>query len=219
MELGTNAQWWVVGLVGVAICGLVWWTDWHLDVDLEPEPPESVVDNELVDSVGLLRDDVGLLTTKVDELAKDLRAREGSQGLLETIDSIQLGAVRFDKGSDVIKPADNRGLAEMASGLAENSRAILVVGLADSCGRPTWNLNLSERRAQAVADWFRDWGSVPAASEIYVRGMGESLGVFGAFECDDERLRGARVIPLDSEAGRRVFAAVSGRSASAPVDE
>ena len=218
MELGAKAQWCLVGLAVVGICGLAWWAHHYLDMDLQPEPPQRVVDKELVHGVRLLREDVGQLTTKVDALVKELR--EGPAGLLETIDLIELGRVRFDKGSDVIEDPEQQCLAETARKVAQNGGRILVIGLADNCGRPTWNLNLSERRAQGVANWLRGSGMIPANQEIYVRGMGESLVVFGEPDCDDEGLRTARVVPLNTAAGQRVLAAVSGASTGvSPTDE
>ncbi|MGR4069333.1 OmpA family protein [Billgrantia sp. C5P2] len=66
-----------------------------------------------------------------------------------------LGDVLFAFDSDAIEPDGARVLEELAAFLrASDIEAVLVEGHTDSIGSASYNLELSERRAQAAINWL-----------------------------------------------------------------
>jgi phosphate transport system substrate-binding protein len=94
------------------------------------------------------------LGTQSDRLSQDFRCRTGS-GILES------------KAVDDLK----RLSTAMASQYA--GRSIILIGFSDSTGSPAANKQLSERRAQAVAQQWEQDGIKPALTE----GFGRELPV------------------------------------------
>jgi OOP family OmpA-OmpF porin len=83
------------------------------------------------------------------------------------------GDVAFDLNKANIKPAFEPTLNEIADELnASPDTKLEVVGHADSTGTDAYNQGLSERRAQAVADYLVGRGV--AADRFSVSGRGES---------------------------------------------
>ncbi|MEQ6247794.1 OmpA family protein [Sulfitobacter sp. HNIBRBA3233] len=96
----------------------------------------------------------------------------------ELAQEIQLDAVRFATGSAAIQPEQARNLARIGNTLreliAENPRTVLLVeGHTDAVGDATYNLALSDRRAETVALALTEYFEVPAENMI-VQGYGES---------------------------------------------
>ncbi len=91
---------------------------------------------------------------------------------------VQLDAVRFASGSAAIEPAQARSLARIGNTLrdmiARDPRTVLLVeGHTDAVGDATYNLALSDRRAETVALALTEYFGVPAENMI-VQGYGES---------------------------------------------
>ncbi len=77
----------------------------------------------------------------------------------------------FDRAD--IKPEFKPTLDKVAGVLRDDSRVrITIIGFTDSIGSEAYNQRLSERRAQATADYLISRGV--SASQILVRGLGES---------------------------------------------
>ena len=77
----------------------------------------------------------------------------------------------FDRAE--IKPEFKPTLDKVAGVLREDPNVrITIIGFTDSIGSEDYNLRLSQRRAQATADYLVSRGV--AASQILVRGLGES---------------------------------------------
>ncbi len=85
-----------------------------------------------------------------------------------------LSGFAFDKSNTVLlKPFDEaklQTLAEAIKGLQGGEKQVYVAGYTDSVGPETYNKNLSERRAQTVADYLAKHG----VRNITVKGMGEA---------------------------------------------
>ena len=91
----------------------------------------------------------------------------------------------FDFDSDVVRPEARTNLRNLATSLDKYPGSnLLIVGHTDSVGTDTYNLGLSERRADAAAAYLAAQGVTQ--SRIGARGLGET----------------EPVAPNESEAGR-----------------
>jgi outer membrane protein OmpA-like peptidoglycan-associated protein len=78
----------------------------------------------------------------------DLQAKKTDRGMVVT-----LGDVLFDTGQASLKPGADLVLSRLATFLAANPQTkIIIEGHTDSRGSDDYNVGLSQRRAQAVAD-------------------------------------------------------------------
>lgn len=82
--------------------------------------------------------------------------------------TINVTADHFDFDSAKLKPAMKTQLDKVASDA--KGQSLEVVGYTDSTGPEAYNQMLSERRAQAAADYLESMG----ASDLTVKGMGEN---------------------------------------------
>jgi outer membrane protein OmpA-like peptidoglycan-associated protein len=106
-------------------------------------------------------------------LASELQAAQTTRGLVLT-----LGDVLFDTGRAELKPGAERAIGKLASFLTENpERRVEVEGFTDSQGTDDYNMQLSQRRADAVATAIIQRGIV--AQRVRARGYGEEFPVAG----------------------------------------
>jgi outer membrane protein OmpA-like peptidoglycan-associated protein len=104
------------------------------------------------------------------ELA-DLQAKQTDRGLVLT-----LGDVLFDTGRATLKPGADRTIDRLAQALKDNPNTrVMIEGHTDSVGGDEYNMALSERRAEAVADALRSRG-VPA-DRYEAKGLGKDFPV------------------------------------------
>jgi len=104
------------------------------------------------------------------ELA-DLQAKQTDRGLVLT-----LGDVLFDTGRATLKPGADRTIERLAQALKDNQNTrVMIEGHTDSVGSEEYNIGLSERRAEAVADALRFRG-VPA-DRYEAKGLGKDFPV------------------------------------------
>jgi outer membrane protein OmpA-like peptidoglycan-associated protein len=113
---------------------------------------------------------------QMDQKAKEIQAkvpgaivtREG-EGLVVTFAS----GLLFDFDSDKLRAESRRNLDSLAKSLASfGDSKLLLVGHTDSVGTASYNLNLSQQRAAAVADYLVERG-VPAV-RLATSGRGET---------------------------------------------
>jgi outer membrane protein OmpA-like peptidoglycan-associated protein len=108
------------------------------------------------------------------ELRRDLaglQMRDSERGLIVTI-----GDVLFETGRADIKPGARRSLDQMVRALRDEPEATLTIeGHTDSVGNRTYNLGLSNRRANAVRAYLVARGIAP--QRIEARGMGPDYPV------------------------------------------
>lgn len=88
---------------------------------------------------------------------------------------IEVTADHFDFDSAKLKPAMMTLLSDVAAKAKASGASLLVVGHTDSTGPESYNLGLSERRAEAAASYLIEEGV--AADQITTSGMGESQPV------------------------------------------
>jgi outer membrane protein OmpA-like peptidoglycan-associated protein len=106
-------------------------------------------------------------------LAGELQAAQTTRGLVLT-----LGDVLFDTGRAELKPGAERSIDKLTSFLTENpERKVEVEGFTDSQGTDDYNLQLSQRRADAVATAIMRRGI--EAQRVRSRGYGEEYPVAG----------------------------------------
>lgn len=113
---------------------------------------------------------------QMDQKAKEIQAkvpgavvtREG-EGLVVTFES----GLLFDFDSDRLREASKENLNNLASSLSSfGDSKLLLVGHTDNTGSDSYNLDLSRRRADAVASYLISRG-VPSA-RIATSGRGET---------------------------------------------
>ena len=118
---------------------------------------------------------------QLQQQVAELQARETERGLVLT-----LGDVLFETGKADLKPGAQHNLDTLASFLKDNPhRDVLIEGYTDNRGSQSYNLELSQRRAEAVRDLLVHNGIGP--ERIIARGYGKSYPV----------------APNDNEAGRQ----------------
>jgi outer membrane protein OmpA-like peptidoglycan-associated protein len=106
-------------------------------------------------------------------LASELQAAQTTRGLVLT-----LGDVLFDTGKSELKPGAQRTIDKLTSFLNENpERKVQVEGFTDSQGTDDYNLQLSQRRADAVASAITRRGI--ESQRVQARGYGEEYPVAG----------------------------------------
>lgn len=100
----------------------------------------------------------------VDLMHIDLEAEKGH--------SLRLGPILFESGSDVIDEALSPGLAPLIEFLNSNETHVELGGYTDSDGADAGNLDLSQRRANAVKAYLAGHGI--AADRLDAKGYGEA---------------------------------------------
>jgi outer membrane protein OmpA-like peptidoglycan-associated protein len=102
---------------------------------------------------------------------QDLQAKQTERGMVLT-----LGDVLFDTNKATLKPGADQKLERLATFMQNNPKErVIVEGYSDSTGSEDHNQELSQRRAQAVADALAAHG-VPAARYQAV-GRGQAFPV------------------------------------------
>jgi outer membrane protein OmpA-like peptidoglycan-associated protein len=116
---------------------------------------------------------------QMDQKAKQIQAsvpgaevtRVG-EGLVVTFDS----GLLFDFDSDVLRAESKRNLDNLASNLSSfGDSKLLLVGHTDNMGADAYNLDLSRRRAAAVASYLESHGVSPSRVETTGRGEAEPI--------------------------------------------
>jgi outer membrane protein OmpA-like peptidoglycan-associated protein len=109
--------------------------------------------------------------SQLEQELKALQARETERGL-----ELTLGDVLFEVNAATLKPGAMRHLYQLAEFLKQNpARNVLIEGHTDSTGSESHNLELSQRRAEAVADFLTNNGVSPA--RVTTRGYGEAYPI------------------------------------------
>lgn len=96
----------------------------------------------------------------------------------------EMRTVYFGFNSSALTPAAKTKLNALAKGLkSRNVKAVSIVGFADEVGTDSYNMRLSEKRANAVASFLRGKGiTVNGKSEV--RGLGETSS---QSSCSDQK--------------------------------
>jgi outer membrane protein OmpA-like peptidoglycan-associated protein len=101
----------------------------------------------------------------------DLQAKQTERGMVMT-----LSDVLFDTGQATLKPGADRALDRLAQYLKDSSGThVIIEGHTDSVGSDDYNLGLSQRRAQTVAEALTTRGV--SADRVQTKGLGKSYPV------------------------------------------
>ncbi|PKN25889.1 MAG: flagellar motor protein MotB [Deltaproteobacteria bacterium HGW-Deltaproteobacteria-21] len=123
---------------------------------------------------------------RLREQLAELEARETDRGLVLTLDNFLFETNRAD-----LKAGAFRSLEKLSDFLKQNpGRNIMVEGHTDSTGSAQYNLDLSRRRAEAVAQALRSQGIQP--DRIITRGYGQEYPV-ASNDTSSGRLQNRRV--------------------------
>jgi outer membrane protein OmpA-like peptidoglycan-associated protein len=128
-------------------------------------------------------------------LAGELQAAQTTRGIVLT-----LGDVLFDTGRSDLKPGAERTIEKLTSFLSENpERKVQVEGFTDSQGTDEYNQQLSQRRADAVAEAIIQRGI--ESQRVRARGYGEEFPVAGNDNAGSrQRNRRVEVVISNSDA-------------------
>jgi len=127
---------------------------------------------------------------------KELQAKKTERGAV-----ITLGDVLFDFDRATLRDGAQQNLYRLVTFLNENSdREVLIEGHTDSVGSESYNLDLSQRRAQSVRDFLASNGV--AASRMAVRGFGKSRPL-ASNESDEGRQQNRRVEVVILDPGKK----------------
>ncbi|MFZ6766707.1 OmpA family protein [Undibacterium sp. Di26W] len=101
-----------------------------------------------------------IVTVDADAISKELAANG----------AVSFYGLYFDTDKAVIKPESKPQLDEMAKYLKANTAAVYIVGHTDTQGVLDYNMTLSGKRAQAVADALKAYGIADA--RLIAKGVG-----------------------------------------------
>jgi outer membrane protein OmpA-like peptidoglycan-associated protein len=134
---------------------------------------------------------------ELEETVANLTAKETERGLVLSLDNILF---EFDKAA--IKPGAERTIEKVSEFLNEYpDREIIIEGFTDSVGSDDYNLQLSERRAQAVKEALTE-NSV-AATRVDTKGYGEAYPV-ASNDSNSGRLQNRRVEIVIADQGENI---------------
>jgi outer membrane protein OmpA-like peptidoglycan-associated protein len=123
----------------------------------------------------LARSQAEAATTRAQVLEQELaalKAENTERGLVMTLQE----GVLFEYDKADLKPGAMRSLEPLVTFLQEHpDRTLIIEGHTDSTGTDSYNLELSQRRAEAVRNFLSSYGI--SADRILARGYGESYPV------------------------------------------
>jgi len=157
-----------------------------------------------VDSAKLARDQAKQKASALQSEVDALNAKPTDRGLVLT-----LGDVLFDTGKAGLNPGASRNLDHLVQFLTEHDdRRVEIDGYTDSVGTDSFNLDLSQRRADTVKAVLVSRGI--DSSRIVSRGYGKEFEVASNSEAGGRQLNRRVEIVIGGENG----AAVATRSGS-----
>jgi outer membrane protein OmpA-like peptidoglycan-associated protein len=129
-----------------------------------------------------------------------LKAKPTDRGLVLT-----LGDVLFDTGKAHLNPGAGRNLDQLVQFLTDHpERHVEIDGYTDSVGTDAYNLDLSQRRADAVKSVLIDRGI--ASTRIVSRGYGKDFGIASNDDSGGRQLNRRVEIVIGGDDGAPVVA-------------
>lgn len=117
-----------------------------------------------------------MIGARMDRQAKELEMSIPGATVERVGEGIQVtfaSGLLYDFDSDVVKTEARTNLRELANSLAKYPDTdLVIIGHTDQVGSSSYNQGLSERRANAAAEYLRMQGT--ALSRITTRGLGET---------------------------------------------
>jgi outer membrane protein OmpA-like peptidoglycan-associated protein len=153
-----------------------------------------------VDSAKLARDQATQKASALQSEVDALNAKPTDRGLVLT-----LGDVLFDTGKAGLNPGASRNLDQLVQFLTEHEdRRVEIDGYTDSVGTDSFNLDLSQRRADTVKSVLVSRGI--DSSRIVSRGYGKEFEVASNSEAGGRQLNRRVEIVIGGENGAAVAA-------------
>ena len=153
-----------------------------------------------VDSAKLARDQATRKASALQSEVDALNAKPTDRGLVLT-----LGDVLFDTGKAGLNPGASRNLDQLVQFLTEHEdRRVEIDGYTDSVGADSFNLDLSQRRADTVKAVLVSRGI--DSSRIVSRGYGKEFEVASNSEASGRQLNRRVEIVIGGENGAAVAA-------------
>jgi len=140
---------------------------------LGPNRGAVTITGRSVDIIGLESVSISGSSIGITKTLRDLGAKQVGKEIHITLS----GDVLFDFDKWDIKKEAEATLLKLAQGIKEtNKKHVLIEGHTDSKGSDSYNLELSQKRADAVRDWFISKGGATGV-EFQTKGYGESKPV------------------------------------------
>lgn len=153
-----------------------------------------------VDNAKLARDQATQKAAGLQSEIDALKAKSTDRGLVLT-----LGDVLFDTGKADLNPGAARNLDQLVQFLTEHGdRRVEIDGYTDSVGTDSFNLDLSQRRADAVKAVLVTRGI--DSSRIASRGYGKAFGIASNADAGGRQLNRRVEIVIGGENGEAVVA-------------
>src|ERR1700679_2002046 len=153
-----------------------------------------------VDNAKLARDQANRKASALQSEVDALNAKPTDRGLVLT-----LGDVLFDTGKAGLNPGASRNLDHLVQFLTEHDdRRVEIDGYTDSVGTDSFNLDLSQRRADTVKAVLVSRGI--DSSRIVSRGYGKEFEVASNSEASGRQLNRRVEIVIGGENGAAVAA-------------
>jgi OOP family OmpA-OmpF porin len=136
-------------------------------------------------------------TQQLEQELAALNAKKTDRGLVMTLDP-----TLFEFNKTTLKPGAMNNLYPLVTFLREHpERYVLVEGHTDSIGSESYNLDLSQRRADAVRDFLMRNGVKP--EQLTTRGYGKSFPI-ASNDTEAGRLQNRRVEIVISHGSERI---------------
>ncbi len=153
-----------------------------------------------VDNAKLARDEATQKASDLQAEVDALKAKPTDRGLVLT-----LGDVLFDTGKADLNPGAARNLDQLVQFLTEHGdRRVEIDGYTDSIGSESFNLDLSQRRADSVKSVLVARGI--DSSRIVSRGYGKEFGIASNSDAGGRQLNRRVEIVIGGENGAAVAA-------------
>jgi outer membrane protein OmpA-like peptidoglycan-associated protein len=153
-----------------------------------------------VDSAKMARDQATQKTAGLQAELDALKAKQTDRGLVLT-----LADVLFDTGKADLNPGAARNLDQLVQFLTEHpDRRVEIDGYTDSIGTDSFNMDLSQRRADAVKSVLVSRGI--ESSRITSHGYGKEYGIASNSEASGRQLNRRVEIVIGGEDGAAVVA-------------
>jgi len=140
---------------------------------LGPNRGAIQINRKSIDILGLKSVSIAGSSTEIEKTLKDIGAKQVGKEIHITLS----GDVLFDFDKWEIKKEAGKTLLKLAEAIKElNKKNVIIEGHTDSKGSESYNLELSQKRADAVKDWFISRGNITGVV-FQTKGYGESKPV------------------------------------------
>lgn len=171
-------------------------------IQLAARAREANAANAARDEAAAARDQAAEKAARLQAEVDALKAKPTDRGLVLT-----LGDVLFDTGKAELNSGASRKLDQLVQFLTEHpDRRVQIDGFTDSVGTDSYNLDLSQRRANAVSSALRARGI--DASRITTQGYGKEFPVASNSDSGGRQLNRRVEVVIGGENGASVAARV-----------